>query len=296
MARSSSRGGFTLIELLVVIAIIAVLIGLLLPAVQKVREAAARMKCSNNMKQLGLGLHSHHDAMGGFPPALQNGTGVPVFGWTQFVLPYIEQDNLYKRIDFTVNWDNTAVNDANPGGVNQVEIAIFLCPSAPSGRTGSRNRKILDYPAVTQITRPNPYFIGTLPPSDPTYVGILGHNVRRKITEVTDGTSNTILLGESGGRNQTWVMGKMVSTGGTTGAWANPSTEIVVSGFNVPTGTIPGACAINCTNNNEIYGFHPAGANILFGDGSVRLLRAGSSVNVVIPLTTRAGGEVVALD
>jgi prepilin-type N-terminal cleavage/methylation domain-containing protein/prepilin-type processing-associated H-X9-DG protein len=296
MIRVVPRRAFTLIELLVVIAIIAVLIGLLLPAVQKVREAASRMKCQNNMKQLGLGLHSHHDAMGGFPAALQDGTGVPTFGWTQFVLPYIEQGNLYKRIDFTVNWDNTAVNDANPGGVNQVELALYLCPSAPSGRTGSRDRKILDYPAVTQITRPNPYFVGTLPKSDPTYVGILGHNVRRKLTEVLDGTSNTILLAESGGRNQTWQMGKLVSTSGTTGAWANPGTQIVVSGFDVPTATIPGACAVNCTNNNEIYGFHTAGANVLYGDGSVRLLKAGSSVNVVVPLTTRAGGEVVTPD
>ncbi len=263
MPGSRPRRGFTLIELLVVIAIIAILIGLLLPAVQKVREAAARMKCQNHMKQLGLGLHNHHDALGGFPPALQNGTGVPVMGWTYFVLPYIEQDNLYKRINLAANWNDAATNDANPGGVNQVEIAIFLCPSAPSGRTADRARKILDYPAVTQITRPNPYFAGTLPPADSTYIGILGHNVRRRITDITDGSSNTILLGESGGRNQLWRMGKMVSASGTTGAWANPGTQIVVSGYD---------------------------------DGSVRMLRAGASVNVVIPMMTRASGEVVTFD
>src|SRR5205823_2972187 len=119
------RQGFTLIELLVVIAIIAVLIGLLLPAVQKVREAAARAKCANNMKQLGLGMHNFHDAMGGFPPARQD---TPVMGWTYFVLPYIEQDNLYKQIRLDRNWDDAATNDQNPGGVNQVEIAIYLCP------------------------------------------------------------------------------------------------------------------------------------------------------------------------
>ena len=290
-----SRPGFTLIELLVVIAIIAILIALLVPAVQKVREAAARTHCTNNMKQLGLGLHNFHDVNMGFPPALQNGAGVPVRGWTYYVLPYIELDNLYKRIQLNVNWDNPAVNDADPGGVNQTHVALFVCPSAPSGRVAARDRKILDYPAITQVTRPNP-FATNLPPSDSTYIGTLGHNTRRRMTDVTDGTSNTLLLAESAGRNQTWRMGKFVSAGGTTGAWGNPGTQIVVSGFNPATMTIPGACAVNCTNANEVYAFHPGGAMGLFGDGSVRMLRSSTNINLLIALTTRAIGEVVQVD
>src|SRR5437870_5256859 len=159
MPHLARRTGFTLIELLVVIAIIAILIGLLLPAVQKVREAAARTKCFNNLKQLGLGLHNHHDAQGGFPPAKQEnppGSTTKIHSWTPFVLPHIEQQPLYNRYQVNVSWDNTAVNDANPGGVGQTEVAIFLCPSAPSGRTGSRNRKMIDYSTANQIARPTP--------------------------------------------------------------------------------------------------------------------------------------------
>jgi prepilin-type N-terminal cleavage/methylation domain-containing protein/prepilin-type processing-associated H-X9-DG protein len=293
--RRSRSAGFTLIELLVVIAIIAILIGLLVPAVQKVREAASRAQCQNNMKQLGLGLHNFHDAYKGFPPAKQD---TPEMGWTYFVLPYIEQGPLYKRINLTVAWDNTTVNDHDPGGVNQAVVPVFLCPSAPPDRTGTNHRQMLDYPAITQLTRPNPsYTAFPMPASDPTYIGVLGHNVKRKLTAITDGTSNTILLAESGGRNQTWQMGRMTSTGGTTGAWANPGTQITVSGFNPsnPAATT-GPCAVNCTNANEIYGFHTGGANLLFADGSVRMAPANTSVNVIIPLTTRAIGEVVQID
>ena len=91
--------------------------------------------------------------------------------------------------------------------------------------------------------------------------------------------------------NQLWQMGKEVAASGPSGAWANPGTTIAVSGFNPATGAVPGPCGVNCTNNNEIYGFHPAGANVLFADGSVRLLKAGTDINIVIALMTRALGR-----
>ena len=91
-------------------------------------------------------------------------------------------------------------------------------------------------------------------------------------------------------------MGNFISASGTTGAWANPSTQIVVSGYNPATATIPGACAINCTNANEVYAFHPAGAMALYGDGSVRMLTKSMSIDTLIAITTRAIGEVVQLD
>src|SRR5262249_27413830 len=159
---------------------------------------------------------------------------------------------LYKRYHFEVSWDNAATNDK---GVNQTEIKTFICPSAPPNRKGSNNRAIIDYSPANQITRPNP-FVNPMPPSDPTFVGILGHNTSRRTVDITDGTSNTIVRAEDGGRNQVWEMGRFISSGGATGAWANPGTEIAVTGFDPKTMKLPGPCAVNCTNNNEIYSFH----------------------------------------
>ncbi len=286
------RKGFTLIELLVVIAIIAILIGLLLPAVQKVREAAARMQCSNNLKQLGLALHNYHDANGGFPPARLTVSSAVAHSWTPYVLPFFEQGNLYKLYNFNVNWT------ANDATVNSAQLKMFTCPSAPANRKGANKRGILDYPAISTINRtanpsvPAPPLL-RIPPSDSTYLGVLGHNVKRQIVEVTDGSSNTLLLAEDAGRNQHWMMGKIQGTLAEDGAWANPSSLISVHGFNPQALNWGGPCGVNCSNSQQIYAFHPGIANAVFADGSVRSLKANTNVNIVIALMTRNGGEIV---
>jgi prepilin-type N-terminal cleavage/methylation domain-containing protein len=200
------RRAFTLIELLVVIAILAVLIGLLLPAVQKVREAANRMKCSNNLKQLGLALHHFADAHDGrFPPVKVSGpapqVGVPwptTHGMGVFLLPFIEQQALYDQY----RWDLGAADPGNQG-VSATHVKVFQCPSAEPNRfhtfgtfaTYGGKGACGDYAATEGVV---PVLANK---------GVLELNVLTPITAITDGTSNTILLTEDAGRPRAWLAG-----------------------------------------------------------------------------------------
>ena len=306
-----SNPAFTLIELLVVIAIIAILIGLLLPAVQKVREAAARAQCTNNLKQLGLACHNHNDTYGGLPycpynPGLGGALTLTVrpwaaaHGWTVDLLPFIEQQNVYNIYNLNAPWS---------GPLNSVAIAtkikVFVCPSAPGGdQSGARfiplDRGPLDYIALFDVNPVAAPYVGFTVPWDPTGVGALGRNIRRPLTSITDGTSNTFLLVEDAGRNQHWIMGKYVGqnvfAGPESGAWANPFLGACFDwlwGWNPATNTRGGPCAVNCHNGGDIYAFHVGGANVLLADGSVHFLNSSTPLGVVVELMTRSGGEVI---
>ncbi|MGL4419691.1 MAG: DUF1559 domain-containing protein [Gemmataceae bacterium] len=304
---SPRRSAFTLIELLVVIAIIAILIGLLLPAVQKVREAAARMKCSNNIKQLVLGLHNYHDTNQAFPAARQqivtpsDTSQVWLHSWTPYVLPYVEQGNLFRQYRFDLSWD--AGTNTSAGGPIRATLSVFQCPSAPQGTERHATRGTTDYAATTERQWPNPFVSAAQAPfvsaGDPNYMGILGHTTRttkaeRRLTDITDGTSNTMMLAECAGRNLRFIQGQPAIGSWTGGPWASPDSRLNIGGFNPANTTDPsGPCAVNCINDKEIYSFHSGGAMLGMGDGGVKFLKATVPLDVVLQLLTRARGEVL---
>jgi prepilin-type N-terminal cleavage/methylation domain-containing protein/prepilin-type processing-associated H-X9-DG protein len=272
---------FTLIELLVVIAIIAILIALLVPAVQKVRAAAARTQCENNLKQICLGLHGYHDTYKKFPYGGSSGK------WMLEILPYIEQ---------------TAVKNAT--GTNQTGafIPIYACPA------NQRAGEVYDdgkgkvygthsYPGVAGL---NSY--------DEPDLGIFGwfaHPVGVKMTNILDGTSNTIIVGERGPSNDlTW------------GWWASTNFDVICwvvdNGFHAyktgidpstgksrncpnPAYFSPGDTSDNCSFNH-FWSYHEGGANFALADGSVRFIRYSVATDTLLKLSTFANGEVISSD
>jgi prepilin-type N-terminal cleavage/methylation domain-containing protein/prepilin-type processing-associated H-X9-DG protein len=300
------RVGFTLIELLVVIAIIAVLIGLLLPAVQKVREAANRAQCLNNLKQIALAAHNHHDARGKFPIGvhyavdvggrLTDGTNL----WVE-LLPYFEQDNLYKKWDYNDNRNNLA------GGTNATTaqiIKILICPSDPLPEPVAQLPLQGFYGLSTYGGNAGERSVATAS-SPPTLDGIFFLDRSVRLADITDGTSNTFLFGERFTVDPEFDSRTSVVWPGTGplwrwGRWANvlspgASASVTLStpvpiNYRVPPGTdLPAFRDRVCAFGSG----HPGGANFAFADGSVRFVSESTPLSTLQAMSTRAGGEVV---
>jgi prepilin-type N-terminal cleavage/methylation domain-containing protein/prepilin-type processing-associated H-X9-DG protein len=285
------RNAFTLIELLVVIAIIAILIGLLVPAVQNVRSAAARLQCQNNLKQMGLALHNYHDANQHLPPPRGTHLGsTHVFtefrGWMCEILPDLEQDNLAREM-YTDPWYNGFFSTFN------TPVKAYLCPSDPRNllAVAPGSGALTSYVGVTGSDNDvNAQFNG---PTNGMF-NVSSGGVR--LTDVSDGTSNTLLVGE-----------RPPTTDLNIGWWGASDYDNLLSTrqlygdiFGAPGCVLPGLYGPGRLNGpcngdgNHFWSFHTGGGNWVFADGSVHFLPYSASA-LTVPLASRNGGEVVDL-
>jgi len=270
------RAAFTLVELLVVIAIIAILVGLLLPAVQRVRQAAMRLKCQNQMKQIGLAYHNYESAHQTFPPGWLAG----YHNYIVYLFPHLEQENLARLYRMDRPYDHP-----DNAAATRVFLPLLQCPSSPNATRGA----ICDYPVSESIEHDAASLMGISgDPFDRDSQGVfVGSGIPTRIVDIADGLSNTFLVLEDSNRPESWKAGRK-ATGDYCDKelWSDPENRITIEAV------CNGGSVVNCHNGNEIYSFHTGGANFLMCDGSVRFVRETLPALTFKALYTRADGDV----
>jgi prepilin-type N-terminal cleavage/methylation domain-containing protein len=321
--------GFTLVELLVVIAIIGILVALLLPAVQAAREAARRIQCANNCKQIGLALHNYHDTFKSLPIAwwVDMTTAAPRLNghsWGIDILPFIEQMPLYIQFNSRL----APLDQFSPPNVAVVgtKLSAFVCPSAPGGLDRMYTFNAAPTLPVTATSiAPSDYIVstgvrgafaniaykgnaggnrrGVLGVQTPSFLG--GDQDTSRLADITDGTSNTFMIGERTGGgtiyNRHIINSEVTAIYGPTngGGWGdvlNGEHWLAGSLFTgVDTDLDDGPCAINCTNSrgNCFHSFHPAGAHFIMADASTQFIMETADPLAIAGRITRAKGEVL---
>jgi prepilin-type N-terminal cleavage/methylation domain-containing protein/prepilin-type processing-associated H-X9-DG protein len=280
-----ARSAFTLVELLVVIAIIAVLVGMLLPAVQKVRAAAYKSKCQNNLKQIGIALHDYAGLRGHFPSAWTSQGNDPGWGWAAALLPFVEQDALHRAAGVDTMRFGNGTNPAQPTAETQLKLTLFRCPSDTGADLNSirLNHATSNYRAVAGPIN-YPMFV-----PDQDLGGVMWHNSKVTFEQISDGASNTLVIGECvydeavGKRAALWA--------GMTGA-----RDGVVWASDVMWCVDDASAQINGPAPQAFSSRHWGGAQFAFCDGSVRMFRDNFDVTTMKWLAGRNDGVVVAPD
>ncbi len=324
------RSAFTIIELLVVISIIAILVALLLPAVQSAREAARGIQCRNNLKQLGLALHNYQATHSVFPPSELNSRGdggcdpfevavednpgacTDYASWTSLCLPFMDQGTVAAAYDYNSPWCSLRNRPAV-----STPLAIFQCPSTAGPDRVDRNHVVgaaaTDYGSVNRVDkRVYSDVFGVPVPSQASRQGALAEYQANRPSEITDGLSNSLMLAECAARPDAYVLGhqmtdeqfqaytddevvrrgtRLVADDGI--GWADPDAGFHVKGVQADGVTVFGPVFVNGINTGETYSFHSGGAQTLLSDGSVHFLSQNIDGWVYVSLCTRAGGEVI---
>lgn len=300
------RPAFTLVEALVVIAIIGVIVALLMPAVQRIRDHASRMHCRNNLKQIGLALHHHHERFKRFPagyasksPTVDGPNLGPGWGWAAAILPDLEQVAVYNQIDFRKD-----ISDPANAVPRRTPLAIFLCPTdqpptttftaTDAGGAAICDVAFSNYVAIAGVNE-----VSIFPDTSNGEPGVFLRNSRTRVADIRDGTSMTVIVTERcwpRSPQTTWV-------GAVTGSSVppiNPAYDDEAAGVLCLTnsGTIADA---RLPNNSFMHvedagSLHPAGVPILFADGAVRSLLYGSEPWLWVALVTRSGGEIISTE